>query len=74
LRRDFGDDVGRGCNERHTSNVKREVVTHHVFTFHGFDRPGQIGLQIFIGIGAGPPAVELFRTISRKDAKGAKEK
>jgi len=28
-------------------DVKREVVTHHVFTFHGFGRPDQIGLKIF---------------------------
>jgi len=41
--------------------VKRDGVTHHVFTFHGFGRPGQIGLQIFIGIGAGLPAVGLLR-------------
>jgi len=40
--------------------VKRQVVTHHVFTFHGFGRPDQIGFQIFIGTGAGSPAVGLF--------------
>jgi len=59
LRKGFGGDVGRVCDRRDASNVKRKDVTHHVFTFHDFDRQGQIGLQIFIYIGAGSPAVGL---------------